>query len=122
MTELAIRTRLDIIKRISSDFGVSVEKSRNIVQDVLDGIVQATIEHGRLEVRRFGTFKITHRAARVARNPRTNEELRIPPRYVLTFEPSDKVAEKVEKHYREKTTAIEKYAFEDGQSSRGLKS
>jgi len=42
---------------------------------------------------------VLHRAARVARNPRTNEELRLPPRYVITFEPSDQLSAKVLKRY-----------------------
>ncbi len=100
MTKSTVRTRLDIIKQLSEEFGISAEQARNIVRFVLDNIIDAAIENGRMEIRRFGTFKITHRAARVARNPRTNQQMRIPPRYVLTFEPSEIVLEKVAQHYR----------------------
>ncbi len=103
MAKSTVRTRLDIIKQLSEEFGISTEQARNIVRTVLDGIVEAAIEHGRIEIRRFGTFKITHRAARVARNPRTNQQMILPPRYVLTFEPSEIVLEKVSQHYASET-------------------
>jgi len=99
MAKSTVRTRFDIIKQLSNEFGIPVEQSRQIVRTVLDRIIEATIEHGRIEIRRFGTFKIAHRAARVARNPRTNQQIRIPPRYVLTFEPSEIVIDKVAQYY-----------------------
>ncbi len=108
MVELAARTKVDLIKRISREFNLPSQEARKIVQMVLDGIIEGAIETGRVEIRRFGTFKIQHRSARVARNPRTNEELRLPPRYVLTFEPSDIVTEKVAKRYGQQSFPSEK--------------
>ena len=99
MAKSTVRTRLDIIKQLSEKFDISTEQARNIVRTVLDEIVEAAIEHGKIEIRRFGTFKITRRAARVARNPRTNQQMKLPPRYVLTFDPSEIVLEKVARHY-----------------------
>lgn len=99
MVENSVRTKRDIIAQLSRDFHVDTSQARRMVQTVLNGIVSATLDHGRIEIRRFGTFKVLHRAARVARNPRTNEELRLPPRYVITFEPSDQLSAKVLKRY-----------------------
>jgi nucleoid DNA-binding protein len=99
MTENYVRTKRDIINQITRDFHLDTSQARKVVQTVLSGIVTATLEHSRIEIRRFGTFKIIHRAARVARNPRTNEELRLPPRYVITFEPSDQLSAKVDKRF-----------------------
>jgi len=95
MTQTAVRTKRDIITQLTREFHLDTVQARKAVQTVLNGIVDATMEHGRIEIRRFGTFKILHRAARVARNPRTNEELRLPPRYVIAFEPSDQLSQKV---------------------------
>ncbi|MFA5864146.1 MAG: HU family DNA-binding protein [Phycisphaerae bacterium] len=99
MSETAVRTKRDIINHVSHDFNLDTVQARKAVQEVLNGIVSATLDHGRIEIRRFGTFKILHRAARVARNPRTNEELRLPARFVISFEPSDQLSEKVVKQY-----------------------
>ena len=99
MTETAIRTKRDIINILSHEFHLDTAQARKAVQTVLNGIVNASLDHGRIEIRRFGTFKILHRAARVARNPRTNEELRLPARFVIAFEPSDQLSARVVKHF-----------------------
>jgi nucleoid DNA-binding protein len=98
MSETVVRTKRDIISQLTRDFHLDTGQARKAVQTVLNGIISATLEHGRIEIRRFGTFKILHRAARVARNPRTNEELRLPARYVISFEPSDQLSQKVLDH------------------------
>ena len=101
IAESSVRTKRDIINQITKDFHLDTSQARKVVQTVLNGIVDASLEYGRIEIRRFGTFKVLHRAARVARNPRTNEELRLPPRYVIAFEPSDQLSAKVQNRYGE---------------------
>jgi nucleoid DNA-binding protein len=99
MAENSVRTKRDIINQITKEFHLDTSQARKVVQAVLNGIVDASLDYGRIEIRRFGTFKVLHRAARVARNPRTNEELRLPPRYVINFEPSDQLSAKVQGRY-----------------------
>ncbi len=43
---------------------------------------------GHIEIRSFGTFKVQHRKARAARNPRTGKPVQVPPRVVPIFKPS----------------------------------
>lgn len=107
MTETAVRTKRDIIAQLTREYHLDTSQARKVIQAVLNGIVNATLEHGRIEIRRFGTFKILHRAARVARNPRTNEELRLPARYVISFEPSDQLSQKVVDHCAGRVPQIE---------------
>jgi nucleoid DNA-binding protein len=99
MSDSNIRTKRDIITQLTRDFHLDTGQARKAVQTVLNGIVNAALEHRRIEIRRFGTFKILHRAPRVARNPRTNEELRLPARFVITFEPSDQLSDRVHKQF-----------------------
>ncbi|NLX06239.1 MAG: HU family DNA-binding protein [Phycisphaerae bacterium] len=108
-----IRTKNDIIKQLTERHDLDSARARRVVTEVLNGIVEATLEHGRIEIRRFGTFKVCRRASRVARNPRTNEPLRLPPRYVLTFEPSERVSNKVSQRFPspEPMTAIQEYSY-----------
>jgi len=96
-----MRTKNDIIKKLTERHALDSASARQVVADVLNGIVEATLDHGRIEIRRFGTFRVCLRASRVARNPRTNEPLRLPPRHVMTFEPSDKVIDQIAQRYRE---------------------
>ena len=41
-------------------------------------IVQKTLAKGEVQLVGFGTFEVKKRAARIGRNPRTKEEIKIP--------------------------------------------
>ena len=43
----------------------------------------------------FGTFAVSHRKARVGRNPQTGEEIQIPARKVPVFRPGKELREQV---------------------------
>lgn len=59
-------------KEISIVVGKFIEKLRESIEK---------LEHNdRIELRGFGTFGIKKRKARVARNPKTGEEVRVPER------------------------------------------
>jgi len=84
-------TKKQIVKELSRRYGVEQELTRKIVQGVFESIEQALAEYGRIELRNFGVFAIRRRAARIARNPRTNEPIRLPPRHVVVFQPGKKL-------------------------------
>ena len=54
----------------------------------LNAIKQAVASGDNIEIRGFGTFKVRRRKARMARNPRTGEPVRVPARAVPVFKPS----------------------------------
>ena len=54
------------------------------------------IYKGRIELRNFGVFEVKRRAARKARNPRTNEEVLVPARNVVVFQAGKNVAAMIE--------------------------
>ena len=59
----------------------------NIVNAILDEIVAALARGDRVELRGFGAFSVKHRPARAGRNPRTGEEVNIPPGKAVRFKP-----------------------------------
>ena len=84
-------TKKQIVKDLSQRYGVDQAVTRKIVQGVLDAVVGSLAEEGRIELRNFGVFEVRRRASRVARNPRTNEPIRLPPRTVVVFQPGKKL-------------------------------
>ncbi len=90
-------TKKQIVKDLSQRYGVDQAVTRKIVQGVLDAVVGSLAEEGRIELRNFGVFEIRRRASRVARNPRTNEPIRLPPRTVVVFQPGKKLQDLTEK-------------------------
>ncbi len=61
--------------------------TKEIVQKTLDAIVDALVEHKRVELRNFGVFEVKKRAARKARNPWTGEEVTLEEKYIVAFRP-----------------------------------
>ncbi len=88
-------TKKEMIHQIAVDLHVDQTIVRAVVQRCLDDILDTTIKEGRLELRNFGVFEVKHRAARKARNPKTNQEVFVPAKRVLTFQAGKNVASRV---------------------------
>src|SRR3981081_3051654 len=72
-------------------------KTKEIVQQTFDAIVDTLLVEGRIELRNFGVFEVKRRKARKARNPRTGERVDVEPKFVVAFKPGKEMEEKVRK-------------------------
>jgi nucleoid DNA-binding protein len=88
-------TKKEIVKQISERIGLTQLKTKEIVQQTFDAIVDTLIEQGRIELRNFGVFEVKQRKARKARNPRTGDKVDVPPKCVVTFKPGKEMEERV---------------------------
>jgi integration host factor subunit beta len=88
-------TKKEIVKQISERIGLTQLKTKEIVQQTFDAIVETLLEVGRIELRNFGVFEVKQRKARKARNPRTGERVDVPPKNVVTFKPGKEMEERV---------------------------
>lgn len=88
-------TKKEIVKQISDKLGMTQLKTKEIVQQTFDAIVETLLEVGRIELRNFGVFEVKQRKARKARNPRTGDKVDVPPKNVVTFKPGKEMEEKV---------------------------
>lgn len=61
---------------------VEVENLLNLLVEEVETAVKAKED---FTINGLGTFKVTHRAERKGRNPKTGEELTIPAKDVVTF-------------------------------------
>jgi nucleoid DNA-binding protein len=92
-----VTTKKDIVKQISDRYGLTQLKTKEIVQDTFDSVLETLVSEGRIELRNFGVFEIRRREARKARNPRTGESVDVPAKNVVTFKPGKDMEEKVRK-------------------------
>lgn len=84
---------IDILSRKQSHLSSrDVELS---VKLLLDNMSDALANGGRIEVRGFGSFSLHHRAARKGRNPKTGDQVALPPKYVPHFKPGKELRERV---------------------------
>lgn len=61
------------------------DEVEQVVDVFFDEITQRLAEGGRVELRGFGAFSTREREARVGRNPRTGEAVKVPARRVPYF-------------------------------------
>src|SRR6516225_10763849 len=88
-------TKKEIVKQIADRIGETQLKTKDIVQQTFDAIIDTLIEQGRIELRNFGVFEVKQRKARKARNPRTGDPVEVPPKCVVTFKPGKEMEERV---------------------------
>ena len=88
-------TKKDLAKAIAERLKVNQLLALEIVQLTFDGITDALVKEGRIELRNFGVFEVKERQARSARNPRTGEKVMVPQRFVVTFKPGREMEQRV---------------------------
>lgn len=98
-------TKKEIVKQISEKLGLTQLKTKEIVQQTFDAIVETLLEERRIELRNFGVFEVKRRKPRKARNPRTGERVDVDAKYVVTFKPGKEMEERVRNLDREPVLA-----------------
>ena len=71
--------KLDIVNAVVNKTGVSRTKAEQAVETVFEAMKNALGKGERIELRRFGVFNVRPRKTGIGRNPRTGQEVRIPP-------------------------------------------
>lgn len=75
-------TKADIVEIISQSTGITKVETEAVVKGFLDTIIDAMKKGENIELRGFGSFKVVKRAKRIARNPKTNEEVIVPEQFM----------------------------------------
>merc|ERR1719188_1878503 len=81
-------SKSDFISRISDKTGSTKKDSEIALAAVIDVIKEEAAAGKRINISGFGTFKLTYRAARKGRNPRTGEAIDIRESYSPSFSAS----------------------------------
>ncbi len=77
----------DIVDRVVHRTGLSQTKAAMAVETVVETMKRSMERGERIELRGFGVFTIRPRKTGIGRNPRTGEEVRIPPGKAVRFKP-----------------------------------
>jgi integration host factor subunit beta len=78
--------RSELIQKIAdANPDLSQKVAEKVVQTVIDEIITALANGDRVELRGFGAFSVKARDARVGRNPRTGEAVKVDDKKVPFF-------------------------------------
>jgi len=80
-------TKKDIVMKISTDANIKQIDVKKVVQMTFDIIIDALAKGEKIELRNFGVFKTKSRKGRMGRNPRTGDQVPVPPKRVAVFKP-----------------------------------
>ncbi len=83
-------TKAELIEKLQKSSGKDMSKKAlgEMVDEVFDLISKSVKKDKRFAYPGFGTFTLRKRAARVGRNPRTGEEIKISPSKSVSFKPA----------------------------------
>lgn len=79
--------KIDIVNQIVTRTGLSKARAELAVETVFEAMRQALQRGERIELRGFGVFNVKPRKTGVGRNPRTGQEVQIPPGKAVRFKP-----------------------------------
>ena len=78
-------TKKDLIESIAIATSQSQAAVRMTIQCFMDQLIQELSRGNRVEFRHFGVFEVRERAARIVRNPRTQEPVLVAPDRTVRF-------------------------------------
>jgi nucleoid DNA-binding protein len=90
-------------RAIAEETGLTQGQAGEVILRVFEGITQALLTEGRIELRNFGVFELRNfgvfevkqRKPRRGRNPRTGDRVKVPAKMVVTFRPGREMGERV---------------------------
>jgi len=82
-------TKADIVESVYERLGgFSKKESAEIVESVFETIKDSLRKGEKMKISGFGNFSVRSKKERKGRNPKTGKEIKITPRKVVTFKPS----------------------------------
>ena len=78
-------TKADIINHIAIGTGLTKVETEAVVDGFIQTIIEGLKEGKNIEIRGFGNFRIKKRKGRIARNPRTGEQVPVDEHFVPVF-------------------------------------
>lgn len=100
-------TKADIVDRIAEGTGLTKIETKAVVDGFMTVVAQALKEGERIELRGFGSFDVQRRAPRTARNPQTNEPIRVGERFVPVFNVSQQLQDAVDARMKARDNATD---------------
>ena len=78
-------TKQEVVSRIAADTGIKKSDASKAVESLIESITRSLKRGDSVSFVGFGTFKVSHRKARMARNPQTGAPIKISKRRVPKF-------------------------------------
>ena len=88
-------TKADLIEEVSRVVELTRKESEVIVETIFDSVVDSLKGGDKVEIRGFGSFRTRERKGRIGRNPKSGEQVIVPPKTIPFFKPSKELCDVV---------------------------
>ncbi len=85
LSKLKNMTKADIVDRVAEGTGLTKIETEAVIEGFISTVISMLKEGYGIEIRGFGSFRVKKKKARVARNPKTGQQVFVPEHYVPTF-------------------------------------
>ena len=82
----------DLVNKLNLETGFSLNYSKKVIDDLIEILIQ-NIKSGQLILKNFGSFKVIYKNERIGRNPKTKKKFLISSRKTVSFIPSKKISD-----------------------------
>ncbi len=87
--------KVDLVRTAIERLEISRKDAIELIDGLFEDIQQAVVAGEAVKIPGFGQFKVRDRAARMARNPATGEQVKVPAKRVFKFLPAKALKEAV---------------------------
>lgn len=87
--------KVDLVRTATERLEISRKDAIELIDGLFEDIQQAVVAGEAVKIPGFGQFKVRDRAARMARNPATGEQVKVPAKRVFKFLPAKALKEAV---------------------------
>ncbi len=88
-------TKMELIKLIAEKMGITQKESAEAVNLILESMADTLSKGESIKIKGFGVFNVKQMEEKIARNPKTGEKVKVPPKKVVRFKPGKELKEMV---------------------------
>jgi integration host factor subunit beta len=85
-----------LVEALSKRLGLTQKKAEEVINVVFDTLTEALRRSDRVEIRGFGSFTVKHYGSYTGRNPKTGENIDVPPKKLPFFKVGKELKERVD--------------------------
>ena len=89
--------KTELIAAVAEKTGLTKKDAERVINATVDTITETLVKGEKVQVSGFGIFEVKAREARVGRNPRTKEEIKIPATRLPAFKAAKALKDTVAK-------------------------
>lgn len=86
-------TKAELVEEVARSTELTKKHAEIIVNTVFESIVDSLKAGEKIELRGFGSFRIRRRGARLGRNPKTGDRVKVPAKRIPYFKPGKDLRE-----------------------------